>query len=238
MRRAALRLGVRVALACLVAAVLSGCRLDAVVEVALDRDGGGELIVELAADRALVTRAAASGVDPLDMVAERMRETPGWSVDVTDAGAGGRRLRIAAGFADAERFDALMSEFVAALEAPELVPLESLRLERDGDRVRVAGAASLRPSAEVAELGFTPDSAVEGLARAVTYRIRVRVPGEVLDTNADRSADGVLEWVVPAGERVEILAVGVLPGARVLPLIAGGALVAVLSALWLRRRGA
>ena len=237
MRRAAQRLAVRVALACLMVAALSGCRLDALVEVAVDRDGGGELVVELVADRALVTRAAASGVDPLDMVAQRVRDTPGWSVDVTDADAGARRLRIAAEFADPERFDALMSEFVAALEAPELVPLESLRLERDGDRMRVRGAASLEPGAEVTELGLTPEAAVEGLARAVSYRIRVRFPGEVLDTNADRSADGVLEWVVPAGRRVELLAEGVLPRSRVGPLVAGGALVGVLSALWLRRRG-
>ena len=225
-------------LACLAALALSGCRLDATVEVALDRDGGGELVVELVTDRALRIRAEASGVDPLALVAERVGEVPGWAVELDSAPEGARRLRLAAGFRDAAAFDALMSEFVAALEAPELHPLESLRLEREGERVRFRGIASLRPSPAVTELGFTPESATEALGEAVGYRIRLLLPGEVVDTNADRSTDGELEWQVPAGGRVELHAEGVLPRTRVWPLVAGGLFVALGTALWLRRRGA
>lgn len=238
MRRGWQRLLPRLVAACLLAVTLSGCRLDAVVEVALDRDGSGRLEVELVADRALMTRAAASGVDPFEELVRRLDGARGWAVQQGEAAEGGRRVRLAAGFPDAAAFDALMAQFTQALGAPELRALESLRLEREGERVRLAGVASLRPAPEVAELGFTPEQAVARLRESVSYQVRLRVPGEVIDTNADRSADGELVWQVPAGERVEILAEAALPRPRVLPLVAGGALAAALTGWWLSRRGA
>lgn len=220
------------------ALALGGCRLDAVVDVSLDGDGGGTLTVELVADRELVTRAAASGADPLTDLARRVDELAGWDGQARGGPEGSRRVTLSAGFAGPAEFERLVAGFTTALDAPELRPLEALSLELDEAVVRVRGAAALRPAPAVSELGYTPEQAVAALADAVTYQVRVRVPGEVLDTNADRSADGELIWTVPAGGSVDIWAEAALPGGAMVPLLVGGGAAAVAAALWLRRRAA
>ncbi|HWH33628.1 MAG TPA: hypothetical protein VNU01_13240 [Egibacteraceae bacterium] len=220
------------------ALAVGGCRLDAAIDVDLDRDGGGTLAVELVADRALVTRAAASGTDPLRDLARRVDELAGWDAQAREGPEGGRRVRLSAGFAGPDEFDRLVAGFTAALDAPELRPLESLSLELDQGVVRVRGAAALRPGPAVSELGYTPEQAVAALADAVTYQVRLRVPGQVRDTNADRSTDGELIWTVPAGGSVDVWAEADLPGGAMVPLLVGGAAAAGAAALWLRRRAA
>lgn len=217
--------------------LLGGCRLDAVLTVALERDGGGTLTAALSTDRATLVRAEASGVDPLATLAERVRALPGWRVRTAPSREQGRAVSLSAGFRDAAEFDALVRQFQEALGAPELDPLEFLRLERTGDRVTLRGAAGLVPTAAVTELGWTPQQASAGLAGSVTYQVTVHMPGEVLDTNADMVQERTLIWQVPAGRRVELFAQGTVPRMRLLPLLAGGALAAGATAWWLRRRG-
>jgi hypothetical protein len=218
----------------LLAALAAGCRLDATVGVSLEPDGSGTFEVVLAADRALVAQAAAAGADPLASLADDMTGLPGWDVATGETG-GGRRTVLRATFAGPADFARLTDQFEAALGAPELDVLGPLRLELGDDRLRVRGSAALIPTPQVRELGLTERQAVDTLAEAVRYDVRVRMPGAVLDSNADEQDGGELRWIVPAGETVEFQADGARPGSPLPLLVAGGLLAALVSAWALRR---
>lgn len=218
----------------LLAALTAGCRLNATVAVSLEADGSGTFEVSLVADRALVARAAAAGADPLASLVEDMSGLPGWEV-TTNQTEKGRRTVLRAAFAGAADFARLTDQFEAALGAPELDVLGPLRLELGDDRLRVRGSAALIPTAQVRELGMSERQAVDTLADAVRYEVRVRMPGEVLDSNADEQDGGELRWIVPAGETVEFQADGARPGSP-LPLLVGGGVLAALVTAWALRR--
>jgi hypothetical protein len=216
---------------------LTGCRLDAALEVRLDADGGGRIAARLVADEELVEAASASGTDPL---AEAAREAlaAGWSADLERLRDGARALVVAADFSDPEEFEQLVAEFAQALAGPELRPLGPFTLMRDADGLRLEGTAGLVPTPAVGDLGLDPERAVALLGEAVDYEVRVRLPGEVLDTNADRVDGRDLTWQVPAGETVSVEAAGEAPESRTWLLILGGLVAAALSALLLWRRSA
>lgn len=232
-------LGGRVATAVL-GLLCAGCQLRLGVAVTVDRRGAGRLEVSVAADAELLARAAEAGVDPMgDLVAAgRQLRAQGWDTTDRRQPDGSRQVGLSTGFSDAEEFEALAGDLAAALAAPELTVLEPMDLTVDDERLALVGAASLQPSAAVAELGLSPEEAVDLLREqdAVDYRVRIALPGEVLETTAPQRDGSVLTWPVPPGERVEVRAVGVRPGPPAWPIGLGGLLGALGVGLVLRRR--
>jgi hypothetical protein len=232
----------RALLAVALGLTLSGCRLDLVVDIALDRDGGGDLTLVLRADDALQVRAQAAGVDPLADLAERVGEleSGGWRVTEEDLGRGAE-VRLSSGFGDAEEFNRLAADLTGALAAPEATLLEGLRLDLREDEIVLTGAAGLVPTDAVAELGLSPGEAVELASEeeAIGYEVRVTMPAAVTAATATRADGEALVWEIAPGERVDVRVAGERPAAPVWPLVFGAVLglVAVAALLALRRRG-
>ena len=223
-------------LAALLALLTAGCRLDATMTVDVDGDGGGTLTVAIRADRDLVGLAEQAEVDPLATLAQAVADQDGWRVRSETHPTGGRSVALSAKFADPEEFAGLTRQLASALSAPELTPLGEWRIVVDDERVRVEGQAALEPSADPGALGRSADDARRALAQSVVYTVRVKLPGQIVDTNADRLDDGVLRWIVPAGAQVRIVAESDRPDRRVWPLVLGGILAGLGSAALLRRR--
>lgn len=222
------------------ALLCAGCQLDLQLDVAVDADGAGEVAISVAADADLLERARQADVDPLaDLAAAGASlESAGWRLTERRDG-GGAQVRLSAPFSGAVEFNTLVTDLARTLDAPEVTLLEGLRLEVTEEEISVTGAAGLVPTPVVAELGLTPARAVELADEAVSYRVAVTLPAEVIASTADRGDGSALVWQVPAGERVEITAVGVRPSPPVWPLVlgaVGGTLVAALLLHRLRAR--
>jgi hypothetical protein len=218
-----------------------GCRLSVGVDVALGRDGGGELAVHLTADDALLSRAGGEGgriLDDFERAGRRLRDA-GWSTATATTGDGGRSVTLRTRFDEPAELEALTGRLAAALEAPELRPLEPLRLELANGRLRLDGRAGLTVSEAVAEHGLTVREAVRLLGESVDYRVTVTLPGEVLDTNAPQRDGRTLTWPVAPGREVAIRAVGERPALvppALLLAVGGSAFAALAGFVSLRRR--
>ena len=223
------------------ALLLAGCRVDAAVDIRVDADGGGELVVIVGVDEELVTRASQAGIDPLAEVAAVAAGAGDWTVEQPDPGAGaGRTVRLRTGFADPEELTRLSRELAGGLAAAELAPpLDAFALEVEQRRVSLTGGAALAPTPVVAELGLTPDEAVELLRGAVDYRVTVTMPGGILSTSGDRLTPRSATWHVEAGESVDIAVVAERPWARwlhVASVVAVAAIGASFLSLAMRHR--
>lgn len=218
--------------------VCTGCELRLEVRAAFDRDGGGRLDVALAADAELLDAADAAGAAPLDDLAATAETLGGgWKVADTTDDAGTRTVTLSAPFSGSEEFDRLTGELAESLASPEVALLGPLAVHVEEDRLVVDGSAGLRPTEGVAELGLDPEQAVTLLRDEQTfvYVVRVVLPGEVLETNAELRDGRVLGWTVGPGEQVEIRAVGERPASPVWPLVVGGGTGLLFAALVLRR---
>lgn len=232
----------RAVLVVLAALLVSGCQARLAIELVVDRDGGGVLAVSLGADAELLAQAEAADADPLgDLAAAGAGlADDGWRVDDTIRDDG-RTVRLATGFSSPEELGVLADDLADALAAPEVVPLEDLRVSVEDDVLRLSGVAGLVPTEEVTDLGLQPDQAVELLrdTGAIVYELTATLPGEMLETNADGDGQTVT-WRIRPGERMALVAVAQRPGGDwwllTLAGAGGGALVLGLLAL-LRRRG-
>lgn len=225
-----------------VVALTAACELQLDVQATVDRNGAGQVTVALSADDELRAQAAAAGVYPLDELVESGDALgDGWSVEDRTAEDGLRTVALSRRFDDPQAFDALAAELAAALSAPEVELLAPLSLTVTDERVRIHGAAGLQPTDAVAELGLSPEQAVAALHEAaVGYDVRVVMPGDVLASTADARDGQALVWTVPAGQRVDIEALGERPDPARWPLFASALLgmlaAAALLGLVTRRR--
>jgi hypothetical protein len=183
--------------AVLVLLLLSGCRLDAQVEVAVDGDGAGTLAVQLSVDEELRARASDAGADPLATLDEAAGALEGWDVTRSvDA------VTLSTGFDDPAELERLTADLATGLTAPEVSPLGPMRVTLTDETVALEGTAGLEVSTAVAELGLTPERAGTRLADGLRYRIVARMPGAVVRTNADeRPDDHTVAWTMTPGER-------------------------------------
>lgn len=263
-RRPGAARGRTVAAFALLAVVATGCQLDLELGVNVDRDGGGRLTVRLAADEALTAWADSRDVGPFEVVTDARDEleSAGWRVTDETTAAGARSLELARGFSGPAEFERLTGDLARALAGPELALLEPMDLTVAEERIRLEGAASLRPTDAVTEHGLTPEQAVALLrgqpasgaagengsgglpaGEGLVYRITATMPGEVLDSTATDRDGRRLEWRVPAGEDVAIRAVANRPARTRWPLglaaLAGASVAAAALGVWRRRsRGA
>lgn len=231
----------RVAAFVVVALLCTGCQLGLLVDVRVDRNGGGTVAVAVSADPELLERASGAGADPLGVLVERAEQlgAQGWRVS-DRTGEQGRTVTLSRDFADPDEFNAMSEQLAGALAADEARLLDGLRLALTGDRLVVAGEAAIRPTRALRDYGLTPRRAIRLLSEreAVAYEVAVTLPGEVLATTAQARAGSRLVWTVAPGERVTIAAEGSRPG---LPWLRGavGALAGGLLAaagLWLLAR--
>jgi hypothetical protein len=234
----------RVVLLAVLAIAVSGCQLRVGVGVDVDRNGAGVLGVSVGADQELLAKARDAGVDPLDELAAQGRALgkAGWRVTKKAFADGSREVRLSTRFDSPEEFNRLAGDLATALAAPEVRLLEPFTLEVTADRITVAGAAGLQPTATIAELGVQPADAVR-LAReaaVVAYEVRLRLPGEVRSSTTSIQDRNTLVWQIRPGERVEVRAVGTRPPRSWLPILAAIAEVlaaaGVAAAATLRRR--
>lgn len=245
----------------LLALATAGCQLDLDVGVDVDRDGGGRLTLRLATDEALADWVRANDAAPLDVVVDARGEleSAGWRVTEGTPSGGGRSVELSRAFADPAELRRLTADLAGALAGPELTLLEPMDLTVTEERVRLQGAASLRPTDAVDEHGLSTDEAVALLrgqppatmsdgdgagpppaGEGLSYRVTATLPGEVLETTATERDGRTLTWAVPPGEEVTIRAVARRPGPPRWPLalgaLAGAGGAAVGLALWRRRR--
>lgn len=216
------------------------------MDLDVDRNGAGTLALAVSADAELRDVADDAGADPLEELAAAGRGLGGsWRVADTSDDEGGRTVRLSTRFDDPGDLERIVDELATALNTDEVALLEDLGVAVTDDQVAVHGAVGARPTRAVRDYGVTPRRAVRLLRRseAFTYDVRVRLPGEVLESNAaGGSDDGPLRWSVAPGERVELRASSTRPGPPWLRAALGagaGGMVAAL-VLWLlaRRRRA
>lgn len=221
------------------ALLCAGCQLQLEVGITFDRDGAGHLAVAVTADPAVQAVAQSAGADPLEELAAAGEELAdrGWQTSDTIDDQGMRTVTLSADFTGPGAFDQLAEQLAMALSAPEVDLLAPLTVTVDDEQLVLAGAASLRPTEVVAELGLTPEQAVAMLRdeAGFAYTVAVDMPGEVLDTTADSAEGGTLRWTVEPGEQVRIHAVGQRPGPSVWPLVLGALAGLVVTAVVLRR---
>jgi hypothetical protein len=183
--------------ALLVLLLLSGCRLDAQVEVAVDGDGAGTLAVQLSTDDELRAAAADAGADPLAALEEAARALEGWQV-TRSAGT----VTLSTRFDDPVELERLSTDLATGLTAPEVSPLGPMRVTLADETVTLDGVAGLEVSTAVAELGLTTDRARARLEEGLRFRLVARMPGAVLRTNADERPDEhTVAWIMTPGER-------------------------------------
>jgi hypothetical protein len=186
----------------LFAMVLAGCRLDGQVDLAVNGDGGGTLAITLLIDEELRRAAAAAGADPLTALEQAGRELRGWRVTRPDGAALERMVNLSTRFRDPEHLEQLTTQFAEGLAGPELAPLGPMHVDVTDDTVALTGTADLRVSRAVRELGLTRRQARNRLAEGVRFRVTARMPGTVLQTNADsRPDDTTVVWDIAPGER-------------------------------------
>jgi hypothetical protein len=182
--------------------LLSGCELRTQVGIVVDGDGAGVLSYTLTADAELRRAARRAGADPLAALADAAADLRGWRVARRTDGAL-QGVTLTTTFDDPDELAQVSAQFAEALAAPELQPLGPLRLVVDDTTVDLQGSAALAlDGAAVRELGVRPARARDVLDDSVQLRVTARMPGEVLQTNADVRSDGDrVAWSIASGQQ-------------------------------------
>lgn len=227
------------------ALLLTGCRIDVGTDVAFDRSGGGEVAVSVRIDGATLRQLDAAGVDPQLDAALGLGPEPAWrSQRVIDAD-GGLVLTYRQAFTDGEGATALLRELsddVAAQDPALRLDVTVTTTPTGG--VRMAGTGTLAPPST---LGVSIDDEPVGpvgeelaalTAQSVRAQLVVRVPGRIVEHDADVVDGATLRWSIPVGEpRTMVLVSEGLPWWRRVPAwgLAGGVLLAAALVIGVRR---
>lgn len=208
-----------------VALVATGCRIDVGTEVAVDRRGGGEVAVSVRIDGATLRELDAVGVDPELDVAVALGPGTAWRSERVIDADGGLVVTYRQPFTDGEEATALLAELSADV-APQdpALRLDVTMITTGSGEVRLAGTGAVSPPAT---LGVRVDGAPVGpsgeelaalVADAVDATLVVRVPGRVIEHDADAVTDGTLRWDLPVGEpRTIVLVADAVPLWRRVP---------------------
>jgi hypothetical protein len=184
--------------------VLAGCRLDVTVDVAMEPDGTGTVVVEAVADEELIQRVPGL-LDDLrldDAVAN------GWLVDgPTLREGGGASIVLTRSFASAAELANVLTSI-----GPPLTRMAAARtVGEDGQVVNgingvltlsdgYASFADAELSAAVGGTPFGDEIAASGrsIEETFSFTYRVALPGslESAETGTD-VGDGVVQWVAP-----------------------------------------
>lgn len=188
-------------IACVVG--LSSCRVDTTVSITVDRDGSGQLIVDVVADKDIVQQVPrlAGDLDFNDMV------KAGWVVESpTSTEDGGLRVVLRHEFANETQASALLTQLNGARG-----PFRDVRISREGKsrdsvwkltgRLEVTGGLQAFADDQLLQVvGATPyeqtvqDAGLD-LGKAISLQFNAILPGEVKSTTGV-AQDGVLTWRV------------------------------------------
>lgn len=217
-------------LTALCAFVLMGC-IRVELSFTVEEDGSGVVDMVVAVDESLL---AAADESPDDMLGDVDDLPPGAVVDAyREDGFVGQRIRMPV--ADMEQ----AAESLGG--ADDLTDAADFEFVREGDSWRFT--MDVPPLGE--ELAGDNGDFAAGMAAAIVntaeFRVRVSLPGEITDHNADRIENGALVWELDfldeeprtLSARSELAGVG-----PVVVVVAGGAAaaLAVLAALAVRAR--
>ena len=200
------RVGVRVTLLLAASVLLAGCRIDVGTDVAFDRRGGGEAAVSVRIDGATLRELDAAGVDPELDVALGLGPASAWRGERAVDADGGLVLTYRQAFTDGEGITALLRELSDGV-APQdpAVRLDVTVATTSAGAVRIAGTGALSPPLTLGvridgePVGPSGEELARLTADAVRATLVVRVPGRVLEHDADVAMDGELRWDLPVG---------------------------------------
>lgn len=229
--------------------LLSGCRLDVVTTVEVERDGSGTLELALRMDDALLTELDELAIDPTLEVTALAGELEVWELDRTVDEEAAITITLRRPFTDPAEVGPALRGLADGLADADPALLLDLDLEVDGEgAATLNGTAVLRPPASAGveidgqPLGPTGERLAELTADVVHPGLQVELPGPVASHDADEVAGRTLGWQVPLDEPRTVSATSSPPGLHEQPwlwAVVAGVLVLALAA-WLlvrRRRG-
>ena len=194
----------RVALLVIGVLALSACRLDVEVEITVEPDGTGEIVVRAVADAELIERVPTIADElVLDDIA-----AAGWAIDgPTPTANGGLELTLSHDFADDKEATNLLRSLGPPFNDPELGRGQT----GDTTNNRLTGRFGLPGGFEafaddelIAAVGAVPfadDFAAAGAtpANSLGAVVRADLPGDIVEeeTNGTILDDGRIEWIIP-----------------------------------------
>lgn len=194
----------RLALGAVCLLALTACRLDVVVEVAMEPDGTGVVTVDATADAELVDQFP----DLVDDLRLDDATANGWEIDgPTPLEGGGMQLALTHPFSSAAELANVLTSI-----GPPLTQMAAARTEGadgqivngiNGNMVLADGYESFADAALVAAVGgqpFADEIAAAGVPvdEAFSFTYRVALPGDLQSAESGTDiGDGVIEWVAP-----------------------------------------
>lgn len=233
-----------------VALVAAGCQVRLAADVAVGRDGSGTFEFAVAIDEELARDLRDAGVEPLEGLEDAAEAGSPWEIVGETPDDGGVRVRMRARFDEPEGLADLAADLHRELDRDDLRVHDGLQLERrDDGSVAFSGRVGLdlpaAPGAEGQGVTFDADD-LERLLRErgeefVRYDVRVTLPAEPVEHDADEVDGDSLVWRAPVSGMREISAVSAAPGIppALLALAVGLAAAAVTGLavfLWRRLR--
>lgn len=202
----------RLLLLVLGALVLASCRLDVEVDVVIEPDGTGTVTVTAVADEVLVGQ--------IDGLAESLVFDDvvrgGWEIDgPTSTEDGGLRAIFSHRFSSAQELANLLNSIgppLGSMQAGRTTEDEQTTNAVRGTLVLEGGFEAFTDqdlTAAVGGLPFGDRFAAMGLSpdEAMSFRLRIAMPGEVISATGVEVAPQVFEWVAPLdGSQVEVAA--------------------------------
>lgn len=228
----------------LAAGLLSACA-DLEIEVALNEDGSGTLRTAVSLNRALLDGLSDGHASAASLLTDAGLDASTFPTGVlyqpvdTDEVVGFRlEIPFTTGADPAAQIDeafASLGPDVGPLVGPG-GPFEAFTLTRNGDAWRFEATTASSDS---------PDGLSALLTQDASFTFRLRLPGEVTSTNADRTRDdGTLEWDLPLdGSSRSLAARATAGGSSGVPRrlgfvgVALAAGLALAAAAWLVRPG-
>lgn len=225
-----------------------GCQLRLAADVVVEADGAGWVELAYAVDEELAELLEAAGVDLQEGLgdAATAASADGWELVEGEGGTAGARFR--AEFDDPAEFERLMAAVHEGLGVDEGLLFRDLQLDVREGRAAFTGAAGVvLPEAVGAEgdgIAFDREDLDELISArgtdAVRYDLRLTLPDEPVEHDADVVEGRTLVWELPVGQLEGISARSEAPADPTIAIAAAaGLLAAALAAVgtaWLRRR--
>ncbi len=202
----------------LVALALAGCRIGVGTDVAFGVDGTGEVAVAIRIDGASLRQLDVAGVDPALDIDLALGAGSAWRAERAVDADGGLVLTYRQRFVDGAAATALLRELSDGIAAQDpAIRLDVTVVTTPRGAVRMAGTGAIAPPGT---LGVAIDGQPVGpsgaelaalTASAVRGELVVRVPGRIVEHDADQVDGGTLRWALPVGDPRAILLVAEAP---------------------------
>lgn len=233
----------RLALLLLFVLVLSACKIRLDAAVVINEDESGTLALEISADselRALADDQGGADFTVIDDIPD------GWTVEeFTDGDFEG--ARVSTSFGSLDEFQQRLSEYATSAAPSDNVSLDfitQLELSREGDLFNFRADLTGLEAGLGAALGGGGDTGGIDpgafLAELFEIRIVLTLPGTIVSSNADATAQNTLTWNLSVLDDGEILVaqsdLGAGGGGPIIGLIVLAVVVAAVILVMVQRR--